>query len=193
MKVLNARVNWNLEWDNDPHLEVLVDHIPPLEALTFHHHEWAYYAHLDGYVKFFAYTGQGDGYGGRGFTLNMADGTQKTLKGPWSSRAGAINALRCPGLPPTLDVSMTDDHDVWLRGYTFYAASCTVESILKYFTRSITLPIWELRPESGPGAEDIVWQPLLRKRYTSRILKKFFGTQTPNFNRKSAKAQRGDS
>lgn len=42
-------------------------------------------------VEYFSYDKPGGGFGGREFTLDMVDGTQRTLIGPWSSRAGVVN------------------------------------------------------------------------------------------------------
>lgn len=59
-----------------------------------------------GFVSFFAHSGEDrneGGFGGNIYTLKMKDGTEKVLKGPWSSRPGAMNAL---GFTPSVDVTI---------------------------------------------------------------------------------------
>ena len=77
------------------------DDLPDLKSLRYKEKHGCYFAELDGYVNFMYYSGPGQGYGGRHFDITMEDGTQKTLIGPWSSRAGAMNAT---GFIPCVDV-----------------------------------------------------------------------------------------
>ena len=128
MKVLNAKVNWANQWDNDASLQLLVDKMPAHSDLRYEQRGSLYYAELDGYVSFFSWSKPGEGYGGDVFYLTMKDGTKKELKGPWSSRAGCMNDA---GFGPCMDVSMTDDPEAFERGYTFYGAHATYEICIK--------------------------------------------------------------
>jgi len=131
VKILKAKVNWKDGWANSPMLQVLVDKIPARNELRYEQRGSIYYAEYQGYVEFFSWSGkQEDGYGGRHFRILMKDETEIILKGPWSSRAGVINKI---GFGPCLDVSITDDGEVWNKGYTYYAGSITVESLKSIF------------------------------------------------------------
>lgn len=127
MKILNARVDWMEGFANDPRLEVLVDELPEWGDMRFRERSGLYYAELEGFVNFMYYGGNGEntgGYGGRHFDLKMTNGMTETLRGPWSSRAGCVNRA---GFPHCIEVSITDEPDVWERGYTFMAGALTVE------------------------------------------------------------------
>jgi hypothetical protein len=54
------------------------------------------------------------------------------IRGPWSSRSEVANGL---GFTPSMEVSITDDHIVYKRGYTFVAGH-------------ITMALWETYLES---------------------------------------------
>lgn len=124
MKIIDAKVNWMEEYANMPGLKILVDRIPMLDEFLFERKGSTYYAELDGHVRFFAWSKPGEGFGGRTFNLHMKGGEVKALKGPWSSRAGAVNRV---GFGPCLDVSMVDDEASWKRGYTFMASAMTLD------------------------------------------------------------------
>jgi len=55
----------------------------------------------------------------------MRDGTEVTLKGPWSSRAGCVNQR---SFGPVVDVRITTDPSALERGYTFRTGSLTLEA-----------------------------------------------------------------
>lgn len=85
----------------------------------------AYFYEDGGYVSFFVHDPNDEsGFAGRTFSGKLEDGSEFSVRGPWSSSASAMTRL---GFPPTLDVSVTDEGIVWERGYTFYAGSVTVE------------------------------------------------------------------
>jgi len=123
MKVLDAKVNWMQGWGNDPTLKVLVDKLPSHDELVYEQKGTLYYTHKDGYVSFFHYSKPDDGYGGSKFELKMKDGSIKTLVGPWSSREGVMNAA---GFIPSVNCAITDEEDVWKKGYTFYSGSISL-------------------------------------------------------------------
>ena len=126
MKLLKARVNWAEGFSNDPSLEILVDKMPELKDLSYKNKGSLYYAELDGSVSFFHYAGPGNGFGGRSFTIQMENGEEKILQGPWSSNASSMNEA---GFGPCLDVSIIDDLASYERGYTFYSGHVTIDLI----------------------------------------------------------------
>lgn len=127
MEILGARVNWHIGFDNDPTLEVWVGSLPSIEDLVYKEIKTGpdtsfYHAEKDGYVHYLYHDPRDTrGFGGRAFTLNMEDETEKVIKGPWSSRAAVYNDL-VPG-PDCVDVSITDEAEVFERGHTFRAGS----------------------------------------------------------------------
>lgn len=122
MKILNVKIDPVLDFDNISYFKILVDKIP--EDMVYECKDNHYFAENDGYVEFFYYVRPGEGYGGRHFTLNMKDGTQKVLKGPWSSNSKSMSDA---GFPETVNVSITDKQKVWERGYTFLSGHITFD------------------------------------------------------------------
>lgn len=59
----------------------------------FEERQGLYRAQLGDFVKFYYYTKPGNGYGGMSVDITMIDGSKRTLKGPWSSRAGCVNRV----------------------------------------------------------------------------------------------------
>jgi len=108
MKILGIDIDWMLGYGNDPRIMVKVDKLPDLNNLIYEQKGNLYFSHtIDGYVNFYAVNALREtGYGGRSFTLNMANGTTKVLKGPWSSRAGVMNNA---GFEPCVDVSYVEE------------------------------------------------------------------------------------
>lgn len=158
MRVLDARVDWKDGYANDPRLEVLVDEIPTLEELKFEcHQQRLWYAELDGYARYFAWKGPENegGYSGRHFDITTVDGESVTLKGPWSSRAGAVNKA---GLGPVVDVSITTDARAFAKGRPFRSAALT----LRAAKQAIDLTTWgtHLQRELKYDNEEPVWVPV---------------------------------
>ena len=124
MRILDARVDWREDVANDPRLEVLVDEIPDRSELRFEHEDDLWVAIEDGYVEFFAWSGNGNdgGYSGRCFEITDVEGKSVTLRGPWSSRAGCVNQR---SFGPVVDVRMTSEPDVFEQGHTFKSQSIT--------------------------------------------------------------------
>lgn len=133
MKILNLRVNWYLNFANDPSFEALVSDVPHYDELRYENRDWAWFAEKDGYVSFFAWSGPNNegGFGGRQYTINMKDGSQITLKGPWSSGCYAMNAM---GFPLSVELAFTEDKLSFDRGHTFFAGHCTKELIEDYLS-----------------------------------------------------------
>jgi len=98
MKLIGADVRWNIGWANHPELILIVDEmLNPNEQIysstelpngsTLYHSQ-----HESGMVSFFCHDRRHErGYGGHSFALTMEDGSIISIKGPWSSRAGAMN------------------------------------------------------------------------------------------------------
>lgn len=74
-----------------------------------------------GIVEFFSYSGEGRGYGGNKFYLEMADGTERCLKGPWSSRSGVMNRA---GFEPCSEITLQTKYH--------YASAMTIEVLNKH-------------------------------------------------------------
>lgn len=127
MNVRDAKVDWKEDYANKPKLQVLVDNIPSRSSMVFESakDKQVWYAEKNGYVNFFSGHPDrpGNGYSGRKFTLQTADG-EVVLKGPYSSRAGVMNKL---GFGPCVDVSITTDPSVLEKGYTFSSGSITLQ------------------------------------------------------------------
>jgi len=154
MNILKGKVDWADGWANEPTIKILVDKMPDLADLRYEEREGLYYAELGGYVSFYYYVRPGDGFGGRVFNITMKDGSKKALRGPWSSRAGAMNRF---GFGPCLDVSMTDNPESYERGYTFFASACTLELVMDAMDRidigpgyGFNKPSWASNTEEFP-------------------------------------------
>lgn len=96
MKILNVELDppHGFPWRD---LVITVDHIPSLDEYRFDSFETdqgtvLYVAEHNDFVKFFAHNPNAEnGFGGATFELTMRDGSVRTIKGPWSSRASVIN------------------------------------------------------------------------------------------------------
>lgn len=179
MKLLNAKINWNEHFMNAPDLQVLVDEIPSLEDMVFTERNGLYLAIRNGFAMFFAYDGPSDGYGGRSFRLKMADGSIRTLVGPWSSRSSCVNAA----FPetPVMEVSLCANPAAFDLGYTFMAAACTLD-----FARKAVKKAHAHLVEYGYVQGEKIWTPskhpdLFVKPYAAWNCKKISGYEVhPN-------------
>lgn len=115
MRILGGTIDWHPGYSNRPRLVLELADWPDQSAFVYRRvpfttQDWdgravrssIYYAEHDGAVDFVSYRGQGGGYGGQPFRLQMADGSVAELIGPYSSRAGVVNGL---GLGPVMDVA----------------------------------------------------------------------------------------
>ncbi len=146
MKVLDAKVNWMLNWANDPRLVLLVDESP--KNFIYQKKGCLYFAEKEGIVRFFFYDGPGDGYSGRNFDITLDTGEEVTLQGPWSSRSGVMNNA---GFTPSMEVHFTDSLKHFERGYTLYAGHVTVELAKKVVEEF--LPYCRIIEENYHGEE----------------------------------------
>ena len=158
MNVLSAKIRWNLGWANDPSLRLLVDRVPRVSELEFEHAQVGrqeghglYWAERGGYVCFFNYVGPSTGFGGRTYTLNMRDGSEVKLKGPWCP--GATYANKYMGGLHCVPASLTDDPRAGRRGYTYLAGYVTVELAREALAEH--RPHAELAATSVPAGEGV--------------------------------------
>jgi len=108
------QIDWHEGYANMPDL-LVHEHLVPFAEFVFEQRGDLYYAcdERTGQVKYFSYNGPGGGYGGHKFTINMKDGTTKTLIGPWSSRASVMNGA---GFPHCVEVVYVDHNRNRLSG-----------------------------------------------------------------------------
>jgi len=124
---LNARLNPCTPHPADhARLQVLVPRIPELSEFRFEQRHGIWYAEKNGIAEHFYWHGPENehGFGGQHFNIRTTTGEEIILRGPWSTRAGVVNA---EGFGPCVDVSLTDDPDVFSRRYTFTAGSITLD------------------------------------------------------------------
>lgn len=127
MEIIDAQIDWREDVGNDPRLEVLVDETPDRTDLRFEHEDGLWVAIDNGYVEYFAWSGEGNdgGYSGRSFEIITVDGDEVTLEGPWSSRAGCVNKRH---FGPVVDVRLATESAVLERGYTFQTGTLTLSA-----------------------------------------------------------------
>jgi len=102
-KILAAAVKRWKGFSNKPELYILVENIP--QTWLYEKRGGIYYAESEGKVSFYFYEKPGSGYGGSHIHVKMKDGTEETLIGPWSSRAGVANKF----FPHCVEVIYTTD------------------------------------------------------------------------------------
>ena len=148
MQIIDLKINWWAGYGNGPSVAILVDKIPPREELHYEHKPpGIYYAEEGGYVSFFyksdkLFSKQEDGFAGRHFPLKMKGGTEKVLKGPWSSNSGSVNAY---GFGPCTEVSITEEKQTFESGGgVFFGAACKVDKLIDYILRH-SIPIKIIR------------------------------------------------
>lgn len=159
MKVLKGYVDWVEGRANRPNLYLLVDHVPPLDAMRFRLHDKGgtvdggmYFAENDGYCQFFSHHGKGNagGFGGAKFDITMIDGTPKTLLGPWSSNAGEVNER---GFGPCVEARLTTNADAFARGQTFGAGAVLLSKLREAADRIEVGPGYTWRPGAPYAAQ----------------------------------------
>lgn len=147
MEILKAKIDWMEQFANEPGLYLLLKNRPSLGDFRYEERNGCYFAENQGLVDFFHYKQPGDGYAGRSFHLTMKDGSEKVLKGPWSSRASVMNR---EGFVHCIEATITEDLEVWERGHTFYSSAVTIEIAKKALK---LIPGVELKMEA-----DIQWR-----------------------------------
>ena len=125
MKVLKAYVDWREGSGSLPLLNILVDK-RPLHDLRYEKKGDIYFAEKDGYVSFYAWSGNGNdrGMGGSEVPITIKDGRQVILKGPWSSNPESVEKA---GFEPTMAVAIADDPEIFERVGGNYAGNVTLD------------------------------------------------------------------
>lgn len=126
MKIIKGRVNWRDRWANRPNLELLVDKLCCIDEMIYSELDGFHYAEYDGAVHFLFNSDNHGGFGGRPFKLKIADGLEKTLVGPWSSRSSVANKL---GFTPCINAVMVDTQKDWDGGHVYVGGACTIELV----------------------------------------------------------------
>lgn len=141
MRIVKAEVEWHHGYAN---LIIHVEDQPSADDFEFEERNGLFYAECNGMVRFYAYKKPGDGFGGHTFNIRMKDGTERALKGPWSSHAGAMNRF---GFGPCVDVVLVGKYR------TFGAVTLEVAQEAAKLA-GVTLKCTE---PYGPG-DDITWE-----------------------------------
>jgi hypothetical protein len=140
--IVALKVNYMPGYANGPDFQVLYDKID-MSALRYVYQDGLFYAEDNDLADFLGWRwpeeeakhgrtvtrrNQG-GFYGNGWDITLTDGQVVHVEGPWSSRAGEVNAF---GLGPCLNCTNTDEPDVfWKRGFTFSAGAVPLKSILR--------------------------------------------------------------
>lgn len=114
MEILKSKIEWMEDWDNYPSLSCLLKDVN-YDDFDFQQKGSLYWAERDGLVRFYSYSKPDEGFGGRIFKIKV-NGEEKSLIGPWSSSASAMNKH----FPHCFEIHYTEEESVWNRGYTFY-------------------------------------------------------------------------
>ena len=165
MNVLDARVNYNEQYDNLPNLEILVDKIP--KNLVYLDRHPFYFVEKDGYVEFLYYEKPGEGYGGRTFNIITNKG-QKSLIGPWSSRSSIMNKEGFTLSKECKIAKMSDENTIknWILLYSAHITLELFENILKRFDTGFYLDYID-------HDDDIKFPELAKKGMTFRQSQSF--------------------
>lgn len=120
MNLVEAYIDLQVGWDTSPKLEVLLTSEDISNRLYRYEEQHKLHWSLTGdYVSYF-YGGYPDadvGFGGRHFSLPMADGGIHLLRGPWSGGSHLLN-IHLPG--EYVSTSWTTSLKDIERGYTLY-------------------------------------------------------------------------
>ena len=91
MEILELRVDWMLQYGNNPRLKVIVDtvEIPKHEDIIWHTHGKYVYSVTEGIVQYQTYSDYVEGrrcggFGGRTFEFKLEDGTVIKTNNSWS-------------------------------------------------------------------------------------------------------------
>lgn len=145
MKILDARVNWNIRFANMPELQVLVDELPNIDDMHFTAYGNLYISMKEGYVlayhsgehytlikqkngEYKTVTGfniditkgfRGDvGFGSRHIEITMYDGEKRVLCGHWWGNSESQNKL-VPWPLQHMECTFCESKRAWDRGYTY--------------------------------------------------------------------------
>jgi hypothetical protein len=107
--ILSAQINYQLEWDIDPTIEIIFDarHTKKDFNFVYEERDGTYRAENDeGLGDFMHWKGPHNegGFSGHVFTITMKDGSTRQLKGPWSSNSSWVNSM-FPDRNPLIEVT----------------------------------------------------------------------------------------
>jgi hypothetical protein len=152
-------------FSNSMELEITVDKIPDWRYLLHDVNEelGLYYAEKDGYVHFLCHSGKPvkqDGYGGAKFLVETLDGA-KELIGPWSSRAGVMNAH---GFGPCLNVVLKKEDGGRMAGACTLAFALEAIKLCRPIPHRQETSVWGValcKVEAEHG--DVTYEPVIVK------------------------------
>ena len=98
MLIIDSSINWMEDWDNHPTIDMEVDKLPNRKDYRYRAYPVAggtlYVSDNTEIISFFYHDKNDEtGYGGSSFTLIMEDGSEVTIKGPWSSNGTAVERV----------------------------------------------------------------------------------------------------
>jgi hypothetical protein len=151
-------------YSNAIRLEITVDEIPDYSYILHSVDEvlGLYYAEKDGFVHFLAHSGtpkKQEGYGGRSFLIETLDGP-KELIGPWSSRAGVMNAH---GFGPCLDVTLKEEDGGRIAGACTLAFALEAIKLCRPVPHRQETTVWGVALCKVEDHGDIVYEPVIVK------------------------------
>lgn len=167
MKLLEAKVDWQVGLDSPPHLVVVVDQFPPREEARWRRSQAApiWWAEQEGLVRY-RYWKEGSNNGGSYGDvepITLVDGTKVQLLGAWSSRAGVVNSL--PDTPEIVDVRLKEMEGrhpslIHLEGITrelaMKAAEIAEVPLLEHYPFHDKERTWVPDPRFGPVTRCLV-------------------------------------
>lgn len=147
MNVTGASVNEHIGYINKPTLQLYVQDQAANGDFVYRSRPFGrstlYFAEFKGEVRFMSHDPNNEyGYGGTIFRIRMEDGTERDVRGPWSSRAGVMSPL----FRPVVDVDLIGEYRT--AGHvTLEVAQAAVDMFL---------PDWELIQEQD---DEKIWRP----------------------------------
>jgi hypothetical protein len=158
-EVTGINVDWMENYGNTPRIQLegpAADY--KVRAAWFQAAIWKQYpiqksslwitTHPNGFVRYLSHSGDNrneGGFGGSNFDIHLEDGTQKVLKGPWSSRATCVNMV----VPPEDHVMDTDQGAIRIDAFL---ALCEKVNFPHYVVRGV-------KTEGEPEAVRISTRP----------------------------------
>ena len=152
MEVKGIAINWMLGWMNNPRLHLWVNAFP--KNITMYPNRLGtanilWYGEDRGKVSFYSdatlrdslQSRQEDGFGGRHIKIWTEEGVH-TLKGPWSSRASVMNQHHQHAIDNhCVEVAITEEEDVFERGYTYFGSAVTVDFANKALKQAFNIQL----------------------------------------------------
>jgi hypothetical protein len=165
-KIVAIEVDPMEKWMNDPRITITVDSLSKYEDFLWEEKNSLYFARAEGGRCAHLYK-KGDkqeqGFGGQHYHLNMVDGTQRVLKGPWSSNSTASNSM---GFSLCEDVIIKDQSSKYSCGVAGSWGIPELREALKRFKSE-----WEIYGDGPDFIAKRIGEPpkreLNKKKYNS--------------------------